>query len=707
MRIGKIRNKKKEILHNVIPMWVLSILILSSFLTFNTYKSSSSTNLSDEEEVYNDVHLYLFDGTFGHKMSINRSYFAEENVKDIEWKYENALSDDIFINSVNLSLIINNSKETYIELIITLLKKNNGTTVPITRNVVNLSTMESMDFFTLKFIEGDNYTFEKGSWIVLNITSNETFDIRYEDANLNLRWKQNHGVLLKCDNIEKTLDIGEPYANQKYIINLTNIGEKEDTFILEIVEEDNKKWISEFYPSEVTLPPDESKDIRVLIYQINMTNNEIANITLKATSLNSPFPISDSIETVTIATESHGFFMVATSQENSINWGEKTNYNIIITNNKTTNISIDFSISSPPEGWNATISKKNINLKELGKTSFLVLTVSAPPKYSEKYNRQAEIKIFATIKNSSFSSEITTLTTIKENPNIKINEIIFSNDKPIEGQKINISAKISNIGREKAKIIILFIDGSKNESATIGIKVIELKSNQSKFVVIYWNTTEGEHTIFVVAKTLDYSSELDYSSKTINVLKDEMIEDFVIVAAGGAIGIAFIIAFITETGRYSIFKIFAIPLYTRIRKDEVLDHDVRQKVYTYIQSNPGAHFRSIMKSLCLKNGALAYHLTTLERAEYIKSQRDGMYRKFYLKPGRLAEPSKILKTPNEVRRLILEKIRMEPGISQSKIAQSIGESRQLVNNYVKVLREEGRIYLKKNGRESRCFIEEA
>ena len=65
-----------------------------------------------------------------------------------------------------------------------------------------------------------------------------------------------------------------------------------------------------------------------------------------------------------------------------------------------------------------------------------------------------------------------------------------------------------------------------------------------------------------------------------------------------------------------------------------------------------------------------------------------------------------LKTPEELRKLILEKIRIEPGISQSNIAKSIGESRQLINNYIKVLINEGLITLKKNGRESSCFLVE-
>ena len=706
MLFHEIRWKRKNSIHKLIYICLLSILIISLFMFIILFYSDLSTS-STKNENSQEARLYLYSQSHGHKMSVNKSIIEVEfDIENIEWRLENTLIDKAIINSVDLNLKISNPNDKSVRLNITLLDEYNEKLTALAGKEFDIKSLESLDFFIMEFKEGDNYTFEKGSRIILNITTNNSIDLEYNNASINFGWIPDYGLNLACDIPNKSLDISEANAYQSYDINIKNLGEKMDTYYLETIVPKNKKWFSEIYPKEIMLQPGTSKNFTLFIYSINLTEKEFANISVKATSKYSPFPIFNQINTTTTTIKTYGFIMVATTNANTLNWGEDTNYNIIITNNKTINMTIDFGISKPPKGWKANISKNNILLDELGKSSYVILTVTAPLNFSEKLPKKAEIKIIATIRNSTYKSEILTISIIKENPLIKINEIIFSNEKPKTGQKIKISSNISNIGRENAKVIVIFYDGNKNESSTIGIFYMELGENESNIAFIFWNSTHGKHVIFVVVKTLDFSFSLDISSKKIIVTENEKLDNKIIIASGGVFGFALILAFFTETGRYSILKFLAIPLYTRIKKDKVLDHNIRLKVYSHIQSNPGAHFRSIMKSLSLKNGALAYHLSTLERAEYIKSQRDGIYRKFYLKPGRLDEPSKILKSPDEIKKLILEKIRMEPGISQSRIAKSINESRQLVNNYIKILKDEGKIYLKKNGRESKCFIEE-
>lgn len=702
MKYRKRKYKRLRSLSKAILIYFLLVAFLMSNKTFNI----SEGEIEDKEDNFHYVYLYLYSSSFGHKMSTIKSSCEPEEIKIVEWWFEEKLSREVLITSANLTLNITNPTENSVEVNITLYDDNNNTLVQVASNKTNINAKQSIKILNLEFSYGDNYTFKKDSRIILNLTANNTVDLNYENAKLTLKWRSDFGVLLTCDNPMKIIDIGDTVPLQTYNINVTNTGNVEDTIVIEILDESNEKLFSKLSCQKVTLSPSNSKIIKLIVSPLNMTDGEIANITIKATSLNSPLPIFDFLNTTTVAKKTYCFDIACLFSKNSINWGESTNYTIFVTNKKTTNVAIEFNITSPPLGWNAILNKKNITLNNQTKFSIITLIVSAPKKYSEKYEKKAEITVFARAKNSSFSSNITTITKIKENTKIKIDEIIFSNEKPIEGEKIKICANISNIGEGDVKVLVLFYDGNTNESSIIGIKIMELSSNQTKFAEIYWNATFGAHSIIVAVKTLDTTFSLDISSRNINVSKEEGIKGVVIVASGSAIGIAFLIAIATETGRYSIFKIFVLPLYTRIRKDRVLDHEVRQKVYSYIQSNPGAHFRSIMKNLSLKNGALAYHLSALERAEYIKSQRDGIYRKFYLKFGRLGEPSKILKSPKEMRNLILEKIRMEPGISQIKIAKSIGESRQLVNNYIKELREEGKIYLRKNGRESKCFIEE-
>src|SRR2546422_667386 len=84
----------------------------------------------------------------------------------------------------------------------------------------------------------------------------------------------------------------------------------------------------------------------------------------------------------------------------------------------------------------------------------------------------------------------------------------------------------------------------------------------------------------------------------------------------------------TEPGRHAIFGAF-FPLYTRLKKEEVLDHFVRGQVFGVIKTEPGTHFTEIRDNLGLSNGTLSYHLRTLEVAGFIRSEREGMYKRFF------------------------------------------------------------------------------
>ncbi|MEW5761158.1 MAG: PKD domain-containing protein, partial [Candidatus Thermoplasmatota archaeon] len=79
---------------------------------------------------------------------------------------------------------------------------------------------------------------------------------------------------------------------------------------------------------------------------------------------------------------------------------------------------------------------------------------------------------------------------------------------------------------------------------------------------------------------------------------------------------------------YSLLIPF-FPLYSKIRKEEILDNDMRARIYAHISENPGVHYSSILKSFGITPGNLTYHLITLERNEYIKWVIDGRLKCYY------------------------------------------------------------------------------
>jgi predicted transcriptional regulator len=151
-----------------------------------------------------------------------------------------------------------------------------------------------------------------------------------------------------------------------------------------------------------------------------------------------------------------------------------------------------------------------------------------------------------------------------------------------------------------------------------------------------------------------------------------------------------------------IFFMFASLIYTKIKHDQLLNHEMRMSIYDHIEKHPGQHFRNILKDMGLKSGVLTHHINMLEREEYIKSVQDGIYRRFYIY-GAETDGRHLL---TEHQQNILNTIKSDPGLSQTEIANKLGITRMLVNYHLKVLKNEGLIVTKRKGRKSSCYPKE-
>ena len=159
-------------------------------------------------------------------------------------------------------------------------------------------------------------------------------------------------------------------------------------------------------------------------------------------------------------------------------------------------------------------------------------------------------------------------------------------------------------------------------------------------------------------------------------------------------------AYGTEFGRSSLFGLLA-PLYTRLRKEKVLDHFTRGNVYGYVVANPGDSYGSIKEALGLSNGSLAYHLNVLEVTGYVRSARDGTLRRVYPATMRIPSNDGTLK---KTQLLILEVVRETPGISQKDIASLLGVSSPTVNYHMDGMLKQGIVRAERKGIRVRYFI---
>lgn len=171
------------------------------------------------------------------------------------------------------------------------------------------------------------------------------------------------------------------------------------------------------------------------------------------------------------------------------------------------------------------------------------------------------------------------------------------------------------------------------------------------------------------------------------------------VATLSAIAIA---AIISENVKFALFLLFA-PLYSKIRRERVLDHFIRGQIYGYILANPGEHYNAIKHALNLTNGSLAHHLKTLEREEFIKSRKFGLYRRFYPKHMRIPDDGDF--RMNTMQKHIVDVINENPGISQKEIAKAMNVTPPTVNYHIGILASAKMIRVVRQGRKTQCFVD--
>ncbi len=160
----------------------------------------------------------------------------------------------------------------------------------------------------------------------------------------------------------------------------------------------------------------------------------------------------------------------------------------------------------------------------------------------------------------------------------------------------------------------------------------------------------------------------------------------------------------TEVGLLAFLQFALVPLFVRIRKDRVLDHFTRGQIFGFIKANPGTHYVAIQEHLELQNGVLAYHLKVLEREEYIISERDSIYKRFYPRHMKIPRKERQL---SRVQRDILSALRTHPGASQNGLARMLGESKQVIGYHIRVLGKAGLVRVERDAQQTRCYLEGA
>jgi predicted transcriptional regulator len=140
------------------------------------------------------------------------------------------------------------------------------------------------------------------------------------------------------------------------------------------------------------------------------------------------------------------------------------------------------------------------------------------------------------------------------------------------------------------------------------------------------------------------------------------------------------------------------PLYTRLAKSQILESQLREAIHGYVQEHPGAHLRQIQRDLGLHNGSMLYHVAVLEREQFLRAQRDGMYKRYYVTGTAPAIPG-----ADPLAHQVQTWIASNPGKTNAELAEALGKRPSLMHYHVSRLEEQGLARKEREGRDVRIW----
>jgi DNA-binding MarR family transcriptional regulator len=184
----------------------------------------------------------------------------------------------------------------------------------------------------------------------------------------------------------------------------------------------------------------------------------------------------------------------------------------------------------------------------------------------------------------------------------------------------------------------------------------------------------------------------------------------VVAFAGTAAGGTAVVAGGTQTGLWyawrrwgALLASFVMPLFSRIQKDEVLDHEKRAQIFELIKQRPGVHLSEISRSLDLAWGSTLHHLRKLREQRLIQIKKNGHHKCYFLNGSGYtdAQMDAVSLLKNQTLADVAAAIEAHPDSSLKAISQALGISPPLTAHHVKTLEKAGLIRKERAGREVR------
>jgi Uncharacterized protein conserved in archaea len=121
-----------------------------------------------------------------------------------------------------------------------------------------------------------------------------------------------------------------------------------------------------------------------------------------------------------------------------------------------------------------------------------------------------------------------------------------------------------------------------------------------------------------------------------------------------------------------------------------LNQTTRANIYTYVDSNPGVHFRGICEGLSLSVGMVQYHTGILAGAGFLTVYSDGKMQRFFIARRYSNRKMRIISLlRHKTRGSILKIISQKQAVSHGELANELAISSQGLTWQMHNLKDEG------------------
>lgn len=218
---------------------------------------------------------------------------------------------------------------------------------------------------------------------------------------------------------------------------------------------------------------------------------------------------------------------------------------------------------------------------------------------------------------------------------------------------------------------------SENNAYIVG------RTNSSDFPTTsgsYDNSHNGENDAFAL--------KIDITPK-VHDPDDNDNFPMVVLVLVGVFGL-FSIGYMREDLRFLLFSLLALPLYSKIERDEVLDQPNRKKIYTCLHENPGINLTKIHRELDMGYGTLVHHLSILEKKKLITSEKSMGLKTFYPRSTKNHTgegKNDFLLSPSQTQ--IIDFLKQRKSASRKNMQEALNMNPKTVGYHLQKLKEGG------------------